>query len=81
MIVMPIAYGRPYIDCFFDRCLPSLMAPHNFPALRDEPLTLFFAPPRVSPRTGAKEYGRAAIGTFRGSREHSIHTLREGGFR
>jgi hypothetical protein len=30
MIVMPIAFGRPYIDCFFDRCLPSLMTPNNF---------------------------------------------------
>ena len=42
MIVMPIAFGCPYIDCFFERCLPSLMTPNNFPALTDEPLTLFF---------------------------------------
>jgi hypothetical protein len=42
MIVMPIAFGRRYIDAFFDLCLPSLMTPNNFPVLCDEPLTLFF---------------------------------------
>jgi hypothetical protein len=42
MIVMPIAFGRPYIDSFFDRCLPSLMTPNNFPAITGDPLTLFF---------------------------------------
>src|SRR6185369_8649115 len=40
MIVFTVAYGAPYLQKLFERCLPSLATPNNLPSIKDEPVEL-----------------------------------------
>lgn len=42
MIVFSIAFGKPYIDKLFDRCLPSLFSESRPPRLENKKISFFF---------------------------------------